>query len=938
MILSSLYMRDYKQFAGEHTFEPDRQGITAVIGPNGAGKTTLFEAIEWCLYGPRSIANSDVLPRGLGGTPLVRVTLEEPRTGQRYVIERRLSRSKVMQAEVWDEANSGDMLATGSAPVKKFVSEQLIGLGHAAFVSTFFTRQKELSFFGSVGDTKRRRMVGQMIGVEAVRLAQEAIGEERARAAATADALGAVAAQDTEQRDLPAEIAEAERNLAAASDDVARRMAESAAARQSLERANAAADRARERAEQDRALAGEIAEQEAARARLEARIEGFDADLARLVEQAKRRESLAPIAATLAERQAECDRWTAEQRKRVQIDERTRSLSDIADERAGIARTAQRLVAESATQLLPAWTWQSSNQPDAEIARLLAAWAELDLAADREHLKRLEAVAAQVRDLEKAQGDLEKYRARIEQLNRDEQALLRQGDPAVSAGQLRTTIEEHRSLVTRHETERAQALDRARQLEPLVASLRSRTFDDHCPTCGRSITEKESAGVIATLADQIDGWNQIAAQRASDAASALTAISGLSRQLADTEQVLEQLNGVRSRLASGQHLTSEKQGEAEQLQRALDELLGSLGIAPPTADDLARARERVDALSTVDGAAQGLTQRHAQLQDLARREIREREALAQLGESVYNAATHRAATAALDEANHAVATLANIDRELARRDAILSQRAESATTLDQCTAAIAKTSERRTSLAYSDVEAGTAREMVNTALEADRTATSRLHLAQTAEREKNGALTRLRDELKRLQQQLERSAVLRRQADELSEMYKEFGVFDQYVAQRIAPRLAEQTSELLEIATDGKYTSVEFDENYGIEVYDGTTEKFPLEGFSGGERDVVSLCARLSLSQVIGSSAAHPPSFLVLDEVFGALDRDRRVQLLELLGRISETIDAFQQMFIISHVDDVRSSPIFTRVIRIVETPDGSSSIEDATVSAGLEE
>jgi exonuclease SbcC len=181
MILSSLYMRDYKQFAGEHTFEPDRQGITAVIGPNGAGKTTLFEAIEWCLYGPRSIANSDVLPRGLGGTPLVRVTLEEPRTGQRYVIERRLSRSKVMQAEVWDEANSGDMLATGSAPVKKFVSEQLIGLGHAAFVSTFFTRQKELSFFGSVGDTKRRRMVGQMIGVEAVRLAQEAIGEERPR-------------------------------------------------------------------------------------------------------------------------------------------------------------------------------------------------------------------------------------------------------------------------------------------------------------------------------------------------------------------------------------------------------------------------------------------------------------------------------------------------------------------------------------------------------------------------------------------------------------------------------------------------------------------------------------------------------------------------------------------------------------------------------------
>ena len=158
------------------------------------------------------------------------------------------------------------------------------------------------------------------------------------------------------------------------------------------------------------------------------------------------------------------------------------------------------------------------------------------------------------------------------------------------------------------------------------------------------------------------------------------------------------------------------------------------------------------------------------------------------------------------------------------------------------------------------------------------------------------------------------------------------------MAARVAPRLAEQTSELLEIATDGKYTSVEFDENYGIHVFDGVTEKFPIESFSGGERDVVALCARLALSQLIGSSAAHPPSFLVLDEVFGALDRDRRMQLLELLGRISESIEAFQQMFIISHVDDVRTSPIFSRVIRIVETPNGSSRIEDATASASFEE
>ncbi|MEZ4497264.1 MAG: hypothetical protein R2845_10900 [Thermomicrobiales bacterium] len=78
---------------------------------------------------------------------------------------------------------------------------------------TFFTPPKELSLFGSVGDTKRRRMVGQMIGIEAVRLAQEAIGEERTRGRGQCrDALGTMATQDMGERDLPAEIAAAERS------------------------------------------------------------------------------------------------------------------------------------------------------------------------------------------------------------------------------------------------------------------------------------------------------------------------------------------------------------------------------------------------------------------------------------------------------------------------------------------------------------------------------------------------------------------------------------------------------------------------------------------------------------------------------------------------------------------------------------------------------
>ncbi len=111
-----------------------------------------------------------------------------------------------------------------------------------------------------------------------------------------------------------------------------------------------------------------------------------------------------------------------------------------------------------------------------------------------------------------------------------------------------------------------------------------------------------------------------------------------------------------------------------------------------------------------------------------------------------------------------------------------------------------------------------------------------------------------------------------------------------------------------------------------------------MDSFSGGERDVAALCARLALSRLVGGQSGHPPEFLVLDEVFGSLDRDRRTQVLEMLGTLAASTEAFRQLFIISHVDDVRTSSVFNQVWRIQEGDGGASRVEDITVSGGVEE
>ena len=165
-------------------------------------------------------------------------------------------------------------------------------------------------------------------------------------------------------------------------------------------------------------------------------------------------------------------------------------------------------------------------------------------------------------------------------------------------------------------------------------------------------------------------------------------------------------------------------------------------------------------------------------------------------------------------------------------------------------------------------------------------------------------------------------------------MYREFAEFDKFVADHVGPLLAETTERLLSLVTHGKYDRVRFDENYGIEVFDGD-ECFKLEGFSGGERDVVALCARLAMSELVGSSALRPPRFLVLDEVFGSLDSERRSQLLETLGSLAYG-GHFQQMFIVSHVDDVQQSPVMNEAWTIEERAGVSHVVRPESLTPAL--
>ncbi|MGB3327797.1 MAG: SbcC/MukB-like Walker B domain-containing protein, partial [Thermomicrobiales bacterium] len=348
---------------------------------------------------------------------------------------------------------------------------------------------------------------------------------------------------------------------------------------------------------------------------------------------------------------------------------------------------------------------------------------------------------------------------------------------------------------------------------------------------------------------------------------------------------------------------------------------------PPNAEQIEAARDRVTLYVRIDDCVPQIERGRANLAAADRDLAAAHADLEPVSDATFDEAEYRQAMNALQEADRARTSITHIDEDIARRPDLERERerlTERVATLDAETADLDRT---LTEIGFDPAALTSAQQVLRDARIAEKQAMEASHAEQMALRDARASLEWLELEQERIADLAVKADAFQRDADTADRMYREFTEFDKYAAAHYTPILGDMTSELVNEVTDGKYDRVEFDGNYGIEIFDGSDEHFPLATFSGGERDAIALCARLALSRMIGSQAASPPGFLVLDEVFGSLDRERRMRLLDMLSSISASNEAFRQMFIISHVDDVRSAPLFDELWRIEESEDGISQV-----------
>jgi exonuclease SbcC len=140
--------------------------------------------------------------------------------------------------------------------------------------------------------------------------------------------------------------------------------------------------------------------------------------------------------------------------------------------------------------------------------------------------------------------------------------------------------------------------------------------------------------------------------------------------------------------------------------------------------------------------------------------------------------------------------------------------------------------------------------------------------------------------------------------------------FRNAVVSAVGPRLAVQAADLFAELTDREYEGLEVDpDTYQIKISDGGTQ-YGLERFSGSEVDLANLALRVAISEHIHFQSGGSVGLLVLDEVFGPLDEDRKARMLAALERLR---GRFRQVLVVTHDSEIKEQ--LPSAIEVVKRP-----------------
>jgi exonuclease SbcC len=198
-------------------------------------------------------------------------------------------------------------------------------------------------------------------------------------------------------------------------------------------------------------------------------------------------------------------------------------------------------------------------------------------------------------------------------------------------------------------------------------------------------------------------------------------------------------------------------------------------------------------------------------------------------------------------------------------------------------------------------------------------AQAELERARREEREAANALKDVQKDVAALEAAIEqvkelatRIAEAREDARYVDRVSLLLGGFRDHLVTRIGPELSREAEALFREVTNHEYEDLKIDEeDLSIQIADAGTY-FPTERFSGSEVDLANLALRVAISKHLSRMAGADLGLMVLDEVLGSLDAERKDLFVQAIGGLSAH---FHQLFVITHAEQVKDQ--FQAVIEV---------------------
>lgn len=484
---------------------------------------------------------------------------------------------------------------------------------------------------------------------------------------------------------------------------------------------------------------------------------------------------------------------------------------------------------------------------DASVAEITAEGPELER-LDRLSKYATAAASLRLRIVELEGADAE-ARATLERLSSTAAA-----EPAArlrlsAAGTARDAAESAARLAEAKRAELRVGLLGAR--DRVAAALRHRDEIDGagtCPTCGQGLADPVAARARAQ--EEVDAAE---AEVARITADGLAAKAESEAATAAIEAARSEREGAEAALAAAQSATAE--------------LSGARVRAAALAEDLAAARD----------------------------ELAEAEA------EPYDASAHEALRVRASELPERIALRAKLAAAI---EEAASRRSDLARLTAKLTESEAERDRLRATLAAAGADPNAeaaAREHAEAATRAETDAAVRTSTLAGEESRLEALLARDRERLadhRALVAEIDELVAERVRIDATRLLLESFKVT---LIGRIRPALERRASALLRELSDGRYDTLVLDEDYEASIGAGAGVRSVRE-VSGGEEDLANLCLRVAIGQLISESTGVGAAPIILDEVLGSQDGDRRDRIMELLPRLAVH---FPQVLMVAHLPEV---------------------------------